>query len=460
MMNIPERLLEKYNSPVPRYTSYPPANYFSDQVSEDQYIEAVKASNSGSPQNISIYIHIPFCKKLCYYCGCNTLPLATKAEMEKYVSALKQEIAMVAALIDKERKVSQIHYGGGTPNILPAEWIGEINALIFSLFQLTDQPEIAIECNPAHLSFDYIDQLKKSGFNRFSLGIQDFSKEVLKTVNRDPSVLPVGEIIERLKAGSDHVAVNLDFIYGLPGQTVESFLDSIRQAVLLRPDRMVTFSYAHVPWVKKAQKILDTIGLPDSELKMKMFSESHDYLLASGYQSIGLDHYVLESDELYQAVLNKSLHRNFQGYCTRQTTGQVYAFGVSSISQLEKGYAQNVKSVKKYVESIASGHLPIEKGYMLNKGEIIVREVINQLMCNKQIHWADLAQRLALSGAEIMENIVYDRSELKQFEEDEILQLNDDGIEMTEVGTLFIRNVAASFDPLTRNHIKQFSKSV
>jgi len=458
-MIIPEQLLEKYNSPVPRYTSYPPANYF-DTVTENQYIDAVKDSNSGNPRNISLYLHIPFCKKLCYYCGCNTSPLGTQAEMKKYVTALKQEIRMVAALIDKERKVSQIHYGGGTPNALPVEWIAELNELIYSLFTLVDHPEIAIECNPAHLDFNYIDQLKKSGFNRFSLGIQDFDNEVLKTVNRDPSAMPVGDIIQRLKAGSDNVTVNLDFIYGLPGQTVESFLDSIRQAAAIRPDRLVTFSYAHVPWVKKAQKILDKKGLPDTELKMKMFSESHEYLMANGYQSIGLDHYVLESDELYQAVITKSLHRNFQGYCTRQTTGQVYAFGVSAISQLEKGYAQNTKSVKGYIESIGLGHLPIEKGYMLTKNEIIVREVINQLMCNKQINWKELSDHLNISESAIRDAIVYDDAELKQFEEDGILQLTKEGLEMTEGGALFIRNVAASFDPLTRNNSKQFSKPV
>ena len=458
-MIIPEQLLEKYNSPVPRYTSYPPANYF-DTVTENQYIDAVKDSNSGNPRNISLYLHIPFCKKLCYYCGCNTSPLGTQAEMKKYVTALKQEIRMVAALIDKGRKVSQIHYGGGTPNALPVEWIVELNELIYSLFTLVDHPEIAIECNPAHLDFNYIDQLKKSGFNRFSLGIQDFDNEVLKTVNRDPSAMPVGDIIQRLKAGSDNVTVNLDFIYGLPGQTVESFLDSIRQAAAIRPDRLVTFSYAHVPWVKKAQKILDKKGLPDTELKMKMFSESHEYLMANGYQSIGLDHYVLESDELYQAVITKSLHRNFQGYCTRQTTGQVYAFGVSAISQLEKGYAQNTKSVKGYIESIGLGHLPIEKGYMLTKNEIIVREVINQLMCNKQINWKELSDHLNISESAIRDAIVYDDAELKQFEEDGILQLTKEGLEMTEGGALFIRNVAASFDPLTRNNSKQFSKPV
>jgi oxygen-independent coproporphyrinogen-3 oxidase len=256
------------------------------------------------------------------------------------------------------------------------------------------------------------------------------------------------------------VTVNLDFIYGLPGQTVESFLDSIRQAAAIRPDRLVTFSYAHVPWVKKAQKILDKKGLPDTELKMKMFSESHEYLMANGYQSIGLDHYVLESDELYQAVITKSLHRNFQGYCTRQTTGQVYAFGVSAISQLEKGYAQNTKSVKGYIESIGLGHLPIEKGYMLTKNEIIVREVINQLMCNKQINWKELSDHLNISESAIRDAIVYEDAELKQFEEDGILQLTKEGLEMTEGGALFIRNVAASFDPLTRNNSKQFSKPV
>jgi oxygen-independent coproporphyrinogen-3 oxidase len=212
--------------------------------------------------------------------------------------------------------------------------------------------------------------------------------------------------------------------------------------------------------VKKAQKILDKIGLPDSELKMKMFSESHNFLLANGYKSIGLDHYVLESDELYQALQNKSLHRNFQGYCTRHTTGQVYAFGVSSISQLEKGYAQNTKSVKDYIESVNSGHLPIDKGYMLSDNEIIVREVINQLMCNMHIHWQELADRLNISQTAVKNAITYDIAELKKFEDDGILQLTAEGLEMTESGTLFIRNVAASFDPLTNTQSKQFSKPV
>lgn len=459
-MIIPEHLLEKYNSPVPRYTSYPPANYFMDKLKEEEYIEVIKESNSCSPRNISLYLHIPFCKKLCYYCGCNTSPLGTEDERSRYVKALKQEIRMVAAFIDKDRKVSQIHYGGGTPNAIPAEWLAEINELIFSLFTLTDDAEIAIECNPAHLDYEYIDTLKKARFNRFSLGIQDFDDEILKTVNRDPSVLDVGDIIGRLKAGSDNITVNLDFIYGLPGQTVESFLASIQKAVSIRPDRLVTFSYAHVPWVKKAQKILDKKGLPDGELKMKMFSESHDLLLASGYHSIGMDHYVLESDELYHAVSTRSLHRNFQGYCTRQTTGQVYAFGVSSISQLEKGYAQNTKSVKNYIETIGAGHLPIEKGYLLTQREIIIREVINQLMCNMHINWKELAHHLNIPQSVLQEAIVYDDIALKQFEEDGILLLTDAGLEVTENGALFVRNVAASFDPLTRTSSKQFSKPV
>ena len=459
-MIVPEKLLEKYNAPVPRYTSYPPANYFSDIVKEDDYRSAVKLSNGDNPQQISLYIHIPFCKKLCFYCGCNTSPLAGKQEMKNYVQALKQEIITVAALIDKKRKVSQIHYGGGTPNVLPVEWIVELNELIYDLFTLTNYPEIAIECNPAHLTYDYADQLKKAGFNRFSIGIQDFDVEVLKTVNRDPSALPVKDLVNHIKSGINPVKVNLDFIYGLPGQTVESFLKSIREAVLIKPDRLVTFSYAHVPWVKSAQKILDKKGLPDTDEKMKMFSESHELLIANGYQSIGMDHYVLEDDELFKAVLNKTLHRNFQGYCTRQTTGQVYAFGVSAISQLERGYFQNIKSVKSYVETINSGHLPIEKGYLLTKNEIIVREVINQLMCNKQINWSELADHLNITVLILKGSIVYDVDSLQQFESDGIITFSDEGLEMTDEGALFIRNVAASFDPLTKNSQKQFSKPV
>ncbi len=444
-MKVNKKLIEKYNKPVPRYTSYPPANFFHENFTEADFRQAIEASNSQGPGNISIYIHIPFCNKLCFYCGCNSTPMAEKDIIRQYIEALKTEINLVIPYLDKTRKISQVHYGGGTPNSIDAEYLKEINDIFFQNFILIEKAEIAIECHPAYLDKEYISKLKEAGFNRFSLGIQDFNESVLKNVNRNPSLLPVDKIIELIKK-EGNISVNLDFIYGLPGQTVESFKKSLLQALELRPDRLVTFSYAHVPWVNKAQKTLEKKGLPDPDEKINMYEMAYNLLTNNGYASIGMDHYVLKTDELFKAQQSGSLHRNFQGYCTRETTGQVYAFGVSGISQLQEVYSQNTKSVNDYIKLLSDNTLPTIKGYKLTKEEQQTRTTITQLMCNKYLN---------LSGADLSVKHIPD--ELIQ---DGIIELVDNQLRVTENGMLFIRNVAALFDPLLRRSNKTFSKSV
>ena len=451
-------LIEKYNTPVPRYTSYPPANFFTDSFTETNYIKAIEESNSWNPKAISLYFHIPFCKKMCFYCGCNSCPMEDFNTVKEYVNALKEEIEIVSNHIEQWRSVSQVHFGGGTPNAIPAEYLQEIMELLYNTFTFDTNAEIAIECNPAYLDIPYIEALKKAKFNRFSLGIQDFDLSVLKGVNRDPSTMPVAEIISLLKQDNPQVAVNLDFIFGLPFQTVESFAQTIQQAIALKPDRLVTFSYAHVPWVNKSQMILEKKGLPTNEEKTKMFEVATELLIKNGYKAIGLDHFVLESDELYKAQQNKTLHRNFQGYCTRHTTGQVYAFGVSGISQLYKAYAQNTKLVDDYIASIKKGKLPIRKGYELNLQEIAIREVITDLMCNTLLNWNDLATRFEIEIDEFKKLVNYNEGRFKEFAKDNILDFSDFGIIITEEGIPFIRNVASSFDPLVTGKNNQFSK--
>jgi len=261
-------LLEKYNRPVPRYTSYPPANFFTESFTETDYREALTASNDWEPQNISLYFHIPFCRKMCFFCGCNSFPMKNDETVKRYMEAVKKEVEMVKQHLAPGRKVSQIHYGGGTPNAIPVHYLEELNQLLFDSFSFIEQPEIAIECNPAHLDEESVKRLKGAGFRRFSIGIQDFDINVLKAVNRDASKLPVDELIRLLKEGDEPVDVNLDFIYGLPNQTVDSFISAIKKAIAMKPDRLVTFSYAHVPWVKKSQKRLEVIGLPSNEDKI------------------------------------------------------------------------------------------------------------------------------------------------------------------------------------------------
>jgi len=453
-------LITKYNKSAPRYTSYPPANHFTEEVNHKHFEKAVKESNDFSPNHISFYLHIPFCKKLCFYCGCNTCPLGKATQVEAYLSALKKELKTVIGLLDKSRKVSQIHFGGGTPNSIPAEALHELNPMIFDAFALTEHAEIAIETNPAYLDRSYIEALKAAGFNRFSLGIQDFNKDVLKMVNRDPSALPVDELMAMIKAGNPANAINFDFIYGLPGQSVESFSQTIRQAANHRPDRLVTFSYAHLPSVFKSQKILEKRGLPASSLKVTLYETAAKILKDAGYKAIVMDHFVLPDDELYIALEQKKLHRNFQGYCTRETTGQVYAVGVSAISQLEQAYIQNSKSVDDYIKRINGMGSAAVKGYLLDRNEMLIREAITELMCNKNLDLNNLASRRQLQLNNVLQALRINESELNEFINDGLLTFKNHHFQITDAGQLFIRNIAASLDPLQQNPTRLYSQTV
>lgn len=454
-----DNLLEKYNVPTPRYTSYPPANYFHEGFTEEDLREHIVASNQLSPQHLSFYIHVPFCPQLCYYCGCNSYAMEKKSVVEAYMNAVKKEIETVLPLLDKKRKIAQIHYGGGTPTAIPLHFLKEINELLLSTFQCIEQPEIAIECHPGHLTEKHWLELIEAGFNRCSIGIQDFDEEVLKTSNRRPSLLPPDVIFSLLR--SHGVAINMDFIYGLPGQTVEGFAQTISRAAKLKPDRLVTFSYAHVPWINKNQLILEKAGLPTAENKSAMYSKTVEIMNQHGYVPIGLDHFVLPDDSLNMAVQNGILHRNFQGYCTRATTGQVYAFGVTAISQLSAAYSQNIRNIPKYISAVNEGCIPVMRGYALNAEEQLAREVITTLMCNERLNWEELAKHINTPVVEIKQRLAYDESKLKEMEEDGLINYNQDEIKVTCEGVLFVRNVAAVFDPLMRNgNAKNFSKPI
>lgn len=453
-----QELLDKYNTPVPRYTSYPPANYFHEGFNSEQYKEAICESNNQYPQSLSFYFHIPFCLRLCHYCGCNSYAAPTEEILHRYIAALHKEIDMVLPLLSKTRKISQIHYGGGSPTFLPAIEIEELNNHILEHFETIHHPEIAIECHPGWMSEKDWNELIGAGFNRLSIGIQDFNPLVLTIVHRKSSLLPPEEIVSILR--SSKVRINMDFLYGLPLQTEASFSETIERAVSLQPDRLVTFSYAHVPWAFPRQKILEKAGLPSSDEKSKIFESAYRILCQANYQPIGLDHFVRKDDELYTALQNGQLHRNFQGYCTRRTTGQVYAFGVTGISQLSTAYAQNTKDIIEYIEKIEAGILPISKGYQLSTEEQITREVIETLMCNYRINWNELSEHLKISVDEIKQATAYTPTQLEEFAADSIIEFDENHIQMTTEGKLFVRNVAASLDKLMFKTDKSFSKPV
>lgn len=452
-----QQLINKYDVPVPRYTSYPPANHFTE-LDHSSYLKAVEESNHSTSRNISFYLHMPFCQRLCHYCGCNSYAMAGKEIVNDYISSLHQEIDLVASHIDRNRPISQIHYGGGSPTAMSTTVLKELNDHLLSLFPTIDRPEIAIECHPGFLSHQAWEQLTDCGFNRFSIGIQDFDPRVLRAVNREPALLPLEEIFAILRQAG--ASINMDFLYGLPYQTADSFRDTIQKAIELRPDRLVTFSYGHLPRLFKRQLVLERFGLPDKDEKAKMAAAAASLLVSNGYVPIGLDHFVLHSDELYQALNTKKLHRNFQGYCTRRTTGQVYAFGVTGISQLDFAYAQNGKDIHEYICQLQKGELNTQKGYLLNRQEKITGQVIECLMCNNYLCWQELADTLHLTTDALKESVNYDTRRLQEMADDGIITLTEQTIEVTAVGKPFVRNVAATLDPLMRQPTHHYSKPI
>ena len=452
-----ETLFKKYNVPVPRYTSYPTANSFGP-FDETDYLKAVETSNDATADNISFYIHVPFCRHLCHYCGCNSVAMAKPDRITEYFETLHKEIDLLLPHLRKDRRISQIHYGGGSPSSMPLALIRGINEHLLSAFSTINKPEIAIECHPGYLESNDWQYLLDSGFNRFSLGIQDFNTDVLRTVNRRPSLLPVADIMEILRKGG--TKVNFDFIYGLPKQTTTEFVSTIQTAISLHPNRLVTFSYAHLPSLFKRQMILEKAGLPLQTEKLKMFEEASKMLQSAGYVPIGMDHFVLPDDDLNVALQHHTLHRNFQGYCPRRITAQVYAFGVSGISQLDAAYAQNTKDISAYMAQVNAGQMPIQRGYALAPWQRMTREVIECIMCNNAINWHDMAQRLHVSVDEIKQAIHYNEAELQTLQADGLITFDADSVEITPDGLPFVRNVAAAFDPMMRHNHRLFSKPV
>ena len=457
-MGNQEAIIKKYNVAAPRYTSYPPANYFREMKAEE-YADAVRRSNEEGTSLISFYLHMPFCKRLCHYCGCNSYIMPRTGDtVARYIDSIHKEIDMVAALLDKSRPISQIHFGGGSPTAMPASVLKEINDHLLSLFPTIEKPEIAVECHPGYLTEQDWIALTESHFNRFSIGVQDLDIKVLETVGRTPSNLPLEEIMAILRSAG--ATINMDFLFGLPYQTPASFSKNIEKAIQLHPDRLVTFSYGHVPWVFKRQQVLEKHGLPATEEKQKMYEVAADMLHEAGYKSIGLDHFVLPEDELYKALEAGLLYRNFQGYCTRRTTGQVYAFGATGISQLDSTYAQNTKDIQEYIDNTLNGILTTRKGYSLTSQERIAKEVIERLMCNYRLNWNEIATTMQISVEDVKAALHYDQAQLNEMAADGLFDMTESGIVMTTTGHPFVRNVAAALDPLMQNTDKKFSKPI
>lgn len=452
-------LLRKYDQAVPRYTSYPPATELKPEFEEVNYRAAIAVGNYKKTP-LSLYCHIPFCDSACYFCGCNTVITQRKEISEAYLNYLTRDIEQMAALVDRDRKVLQLHWGGGTPNYLS---LGQVERLWTTLnhhFQLDEKAEVSIEVNPRSLDQTYINTLKQLGFNRISFGIQDFNPQVQEAVNRIQPEASLFQGMEWMRVAGFE-SVNVDLIYGLPYQTLETFRNTIRKTIQLNPDRIAVFNFAYVPWLKPVQRRIPQEALPAAAEKLEILRMTIEELTANGYVFIGMDHFAKPNDELAIAQQNGQLHRNFQGYTTMPES-ELLGFGMTSISMLHDVYVQNQKRLKDYYRAIDANELPIERGVALSQDDIIRRTVIMELMCQFQLSQAAIEEKYHLSfDLDFDEYFANEQSELRALEADGLVKLSPHLIEVTPVGRLLIRNIASVFDGyLKHREVAGFSKAI
>ena len=342
MFEINLDLVKKYDRPGPRYTSYPTAPQFNENFSARNYIEEIQKTNQGdSLPDLSLYFHLPFCDTLCYFCGCNMIISRNRDRIKKYVDYVKKEVQLIKPYLNKNRKVSQLHWGGGTPTHLMPDEIRELSSFIHNEFEFTNDAENGCEIDPRELTKEHLIALRETGFNRVSMGVQDFNEKVQKAVNRIQPESITRQVVEWVRELNFH-SINLDLIYGLPFQTVKDFESSVEKIIDISPDRIALFNYAHVPWMKKHMALIKSEDLPSPEEKLQILKMSVAKLTDAGYIFIGMDHFAKPDNELSIAMKEKKLYRNFQGYSTN-AGADLYAFGITSIGQFGRIYAQNIK---------------------------------------------------------------------------------------------------------------------
>ncbi|MGA2483317.1 MAG: oxygen-independent coproporphyrinogen III oxidase [Candidatus Acidiferrales bacterium] len=437
---ISEEFLAKYNRPGPRYTSYPTAPVWNDAFGP-QDLEGVFADADRAGRSISLYLHIPFCEALCLFCACNVVIQKNKAVAPPYLEVLKREIGHVGERVARSRPVVQLHWGGGTPTYLTPLQIEELFEFTRARFTLASDAEIGIEVDPRVTTPAHLETLRRLGFNRLSMGIQDFHPQVQETVHRvQPYEMTRDLILEARRLGFG--SINVDLIYGLPYQTPERFARTIEQIVGLSPDRVAMFSYAHVPWLKKQQGSFAK-QLPEGMAKFQIFRTGLLNFLEAGYLYIGMDHFARPGDELAVAQQNRTLHRNFQGYTTK-AGADLYGMGVSAISGIGDAYAQNYRDLPGYERAVAARGIGTMRGYRLSADDRLRRAVIGRLLCHTVIRKREIESEFAMVFDEYF---APELERLAVFAEDGLIVHNDKEIRATMLGRIFIRNIAMVFDP-------------
>lgn len=426
----------KYSKPGPRYTSYPTALEFSESFGYDDYVSRLK---SGS-KPLSLYFHLPFCRSACYFCGCNVIYTAKTEKMDRYIDYLKKEIEILSSVLDTNRQVVQMHFGGGTPTFLSAKQLEQIIKTIYSYFKnFANDAEISCEIDPRFFNDEQMAVFKQYGFNRISFGVQDFDERVQKEIHRiQPFEITQNAV--NLARNNGIESINTDLIYGLPYQDLKSFSNTLKMALNLDPDRFAVFNYAHVPWIKKSMRKFDETTLPSPKVKLEILKYTMEFFTQNGYKMIGMDHYAKPNDELFSALKNGSLHRNFQGYTTKGGADLI-GIGLTSIGEGDDYYAQNFKDLPSYESAIDSGKLPNFKGILLSDEDRLRKAVIMGLMANFSLDIKKIENEFNIDF------FTHFKSELAELENlSEFVSVDNEKIKVNETGTLLIRNIAMCFD--------------
>ena len=455
-------LLARYDRPGPRYTSYPTAVEFHPGFTEVHYRERLAAADALPDAPLSVYAHLPFCEERCLYCACNVVITRHRDVADRYLDHVLLEVDLLARHLPHRRRVSQIHWGGGTPTYYPSADLERLFGAFAERFELTGDAEVGIEVDPRVTTHEQIAALGRLGFNRISMGVQDFAPEVQEAVHRVQSYEITRALVDRSRA-EGFGSVNLDLIYGLPYQTVDRFRHTLDQVLTLRPDRVAVYSFAFVPWIKAHMKSIPVEALPGAALKLELLALTVDAFAAAGYRQIGMDHFALPEDELALAAEARTLHRNFMGY-TVQSARDMVAVGITGIGDLQGAYVQNGRKLPEYYEAVRAGRFPIERGYALDADDAVRRHIITRLMCNFYLDVGeverlfDLSFRLAFA-AELAELTGPDSPASHG-----LLTVTPEALELTPVGRMFVRNVCMVFDRYLRARAAQekpvFSRTV
>lgn len=451
-------LIGRYERNGPRYTSYPTAAQFYPGFDGYAYRQAALTSNADVNVPLSIYVHIPFCASPCFYCGCNKIVTRDATQAPVYLEHLKREITLQSRLFDTCRLVRQVHFGGGTPTFLSSEQLQEVLDTLADRFRLDSSAtrDFAIEIDPRTVRDDTLPFLKTAGFNRLSLGVQDFDAKVQNAINRRQSVAQIAAVVDRARE-LGFASVNFDLIYGLPRQTVASFAATLDQVLRLRPDRIAAYGYAHLPKTFKAQRAIRDEELPDAQLRLALLQLTVETLVSAGYVYLGMDHFALPHDELARARMNGGLQRNFQGYSTLADCDLI-GLGVSAIGKLGNTYSQNHRRLGDYYRAIEDGMPPVERGVSLTVDDQVRREIIQLIMCSGEVDFGAIERRYALEFSKYFSRELH---ELQQPFRDGLISLSPDGIRITPRGRFLIRNIAMVFDAYLRSDATQkFSRTI